>query len=155
MSGIVPWVGAGPFTSSLAPSVPTTSQQPSLRDWWRELQEPVAPKTTKVESAVMGLRHNGESAAMGAILAFIDTDLGGLDLGGRVPLDWLGAALFYVLSLRDTGEGIATDFRAMGQSCTTVAMYRMVQRWRSAQKTIPRNNAQKDPVLAAGKTAAF
>jgi len=141
----------------LASSVPTAPTQPSLRDWWRELQESNSPKTTRVESAVMGLRHNGESAAMGAILAFIDTDLGGLDLGGRVPLDWVGAALFYALSVRDGGkeDGIASDFRAMGQSCTTIAMYRMVQKWRCAQKAIPRNKASKDPVLAAGKTAAF
>lgn len=154
MSGIVPWAG-------FAPSVPTlpTQQPSSLRQWWQELQESTAnhPKTTKVESAVVGLRHNGESAAMGAILAFIDTDLGGLDLGGRVPLDWVGAALFYLLSIRDTGkeEGIASDFRAMSQSCTTVAMFRMVQRWRSGRTVIPQNKTSKDPILAAGKGANF
>jgi len=142
-----------PFASASS----AQSTQPTLRDWWRELQETSSPKTTKVESAVVGLRHNGESAAMGAILAFIDTDLGGLDLGGRVPLDWVGAALFYVLSIRDTGkeEGIASDFRAMGQSCTTVAMYRMVQKWRAGQKAIPQNKTSKDPVLAAGKSVGF
>lgn len=146
-----------PSFASSVPTTPALSSQPSLRDWWRELQDSSSPKTTKVESAVMGLRHNGESAAMGAILAFIDTDLGGLDLGGRVPLDWVGAALFYALSVRDTGreEGIASDFRALGQSCTTIAMYRMVQKWRCAQKTIPRNIVPKDPVLAAGKGAGF
>lgn len=160
MSGIVPWTGGATYYPSFAPSVPTPpmQQQPlSLRDWWHELQASNNPKATKVESAVMGLRHNGESAAMGAILAFIDTDLGGLDLGGRVPLDWVGAALFYILSIRDTGkeDGIASDFRAMGQSCTTVAMYRMVHRWRTGQQGIPRNKTSKDPVVAAGKTATF
>jgi hypothetical protein len=157
MSGIVPWTGSGGYLPVFTPNAPTTpapQSQPSLRDWWRELQESSPPKTTRVESAVMGLRHNGESAAMGAILAFIDTDLGGLDLGGRVPLDWVGAALFYALSVRDTGkeEGIASDFRAMGQSCTTIAMFRMIQKWRAGQKAIPRNKTSKDPVLAAGKT---
>jgi hypothetical protein len=152
MTGIVPWVGG--YTPAFTPN-PTSTPQPSLRDWWREIQEAGNSKpNSAVTSAVVGLRHNGESAAMGAILALIDTELGGLDLGGRIPLDWLGAALFYVLSIRDTGkeEGISSDFRAMGQSCTTVAMYRMVQRWRIGQKAIPQNNKTKDPVLAAGKT---
>lgn len=149
----MPWVGGGTYMSSFGSTPSTVPAQPSLRDWWKELQASNAPRTTKVESAVMGLRHNGESAAMGAILAFIDTDLGGLDLAGRVPLDWVGAALFYVLSIRDTGkeEGIASDFRAMGQSCTTVAMYRMVQKWRAGLKTIPQNKSSKDPVQKAGK----
>jgi len=156
MSGLVPWTGGGAYLPSFTSSVPAPSlpqQPPTLREWWKELQTSNAEKTSKVESAVMGLRHNGESAAVGAILAFIDTDLGGLDLGGRVPIDWMAAALFYVLSIRDTGkeDGIASDFRAMGQSCTTIAMYRMIQRWRTAQKAIPKNKASKDPVLVAGK----
>lgn len=160
MSGIVPWVGGGTYMPSFVSttSAPATQPtQPTLRDWWKELQESNTPKTTKVESAVMGLRHNGESAAVGALLAFIDTDLGGLDLGGKVPLDWVAAALFYVLSIRDTGkeEGIASDFRAMGQSCTTIATYRMVQKWRAGQKAIPQNKSSKDPILAAGKSAGF
>lgn len=153
----MPWTG-GIYASPFPPSVPVSTEKPSsLREWWRELQQSDHPKTTKVESAVMGLRHNGESAAMGAILAFVDTDLGGLDLGGRVPLDWVGAALFYLLSIRDTGkeEGIASDFRAMSQSCTTVAMFRMVQRWRSGRTVIPQNKTSKDPILAAGKTVSF
>jgi hypothetical protein len=153
----VPWMAPSPYLA-IPQNAPSTSAPPvSLRDWWKELQESSSPKTSKVESAVMGLRHNGESAAMGAILAFIDTDLGGLDLGGRVPIDWVGAALFYLLSIQDSGKenGISSDFRAMGQSCTTVAMYRMVQRWRTGQKTIPRNKTSKDPVLAAGKGAGF
>ena len=157
MSGLVPWVGGGTYVPSFASTPVAPQSQPTLRDWWKELQDSNSPKTTRVESAVVGLRHNGESAAMGAILAFIDTDLGGLDLAGRIPLDWVGAALFYALSIRDTGreDGIASDFRALGQSCTTVAMYRMVQRWRAGQKAIPRNKTSKDPVLAAGKTLGF
>lgn len=154
----MPWVGGGTYLPSfVSNSAPVQSTQPTLRDWWKELQESNTPKTTKVESAVIGLRHNGESAAVGALLAFIDTDLGGLDLGGKVPLDWLAAALFYVLSIRDTGkeEGIASDFRAIGQSCTTIATYRMVQKWRAGQKVIPQNNSSKDPILNAGKSAGF
>lgn len=158
MSSIVPWAGgmyAPPFSSN-TPAPPVAPQPSTLRDWWKELQQE-SRQETRVQSAVVGLRHNGESAAMGAILAFIDTDLGGLDLGGRVPLDWLGAAVFYALSVRDTGkeDGISSDFRALGQSCTTVAMYRMVQKWRTAQKSIPRNKTPKDPVLTAGKSVGF
>jgi hypothetical protein len=161
MSGLVPWTGGGGYLPSLVTTVPTNSipqNTASLREWWKELQKEVAPQESRMQSAVVGIRHNGESAAMGAILAFIDTDLGGLDLGGRIPIDWIAAALFYALSIRDTGkeEGIASDFRALGQSCTTVAMYRMVQRWRAGRKVIPGNTkTPKDPVLAAGKTATF
>jgi hypothetical protein len=158
MSGIVPWAGGGAFAPSFVSSVPTApTPQPSLREWWRQLQQEIAPQSTRVQSAVMGLRHNGESAAMAAILALIDTELGGLDLGGRIPLDWVGAAIFYALSVQDAGntEGLASDFRALGQSCTTVAMYRMVHRWRESRKAIPQNRLSGDPVLAAGKSVSF
>jgi hypothetical protein len=155
MSGLVPWAGGGAYLPSPVSTVSVTPvPQSGLREWWKELQKEVTPQESRMQSAVVGIRHNGESAAMGAVLAFIDTDLGGLDLGGRIPLDWVGAALFYALSIRDTGkeDGISSDFRALGQSCTTVAMFRMVQRWRAGQKAIPRNKiTPKDPVLAAGK----
>jgi hypothetical protein len=93
---------------------------------------------------------------MGALLAFIDTDMGGLDLGGKVPIDWVAAAAFYALSIQDAGNpnGLASDFRALGQSCTTIAMYRMIHKWREASKDMPRNkviDTTGDPVLAAGK----
>jgi hypothetical protein len=168
MSGLVPWtyghsafaqspnVAIAPYqhNSNLAP-VPTAA--PSLREWWRELRgenaiEPAGP----VQSAVVGLRQNAEGAAIGALLAFIDTDLGGLDLGGRIPLDWAGAALFYALSIQGAGkpDSLSGDYRAMGQSCTSVAMYRTVHEWREAKKGIPRNTPQLtgDPVLRAGKS---
>lgn len=159
MAGLVPWTGGympSPFPVP-NPIVPAPSPPPSLRDWWRELREETTPQTTRVQSAVVGLRHNGESAMMGAILALIDTELGGLDLGGRIPLDWAGAVLFYALSVRDAGapEGLSSDFRALGQSCTTVAMYRMVHKWREGQKVIPQNRSSKDPILTAGKTVSF
>lgn len=127
----------------------------SLIDWWRQFQGVTPTVNTPVQSAVMGLRHNAEAGAMGALLALIDTDLGGLDLGGRIPLDWVGAALFYILSLQgtDKADSLSSDYRAMGQSCTTVAMYRMVHRWRELKKGIPRNMPQLsgDPVVEAGK----
>jgi hypothetical protein len=163
MGGIVPWargqVGVYmPTFGSLTPQVVSSPPQPTLREWWKELQGETAPKPpSRVQSAVVGLRHNGESAAIGALLAFIDTDLGGLDLGGRVPLDWVGAALFYALSIRehDSTEGLGSDFRAMSQSCTTVATYRMMHRWREAKQAIPQNSLSGDAVLKAGKSGSF
>lgn len=160
MGGIVPWTGGGISTPSFTSPTPPVASQPSLRDWWRELHGNETPQPpSQLQSAVVGLRHNGESAALGAILALIDTDLGGLDLGGRIPLDWVGAAVFYALSIQSANkpEGLSADFRAMSQSCTTVAMYRMVHRWREARKGIPRNTIPQntDPVMKAGRSAAF
>ncbi len=127
----------------------------SLRDWWRELQGVTPPVNSPVQSAVMGIRHNAEAGAIGALLALIDTDLGGLDLGGRIPIDWVGAALFYVLSLQGTDrpDSLSSDYRAMGQSCTAVAMYRMTHHWRDGKKDIPQNIPQLtgDPITEAGK----
>lgn len=164
MSGIVPW---GRQSSTFAPLVPYRQEvgiavsQPSpttpntWREWWRELKGETEQPSGPMQSAVVGLRHNAEGAAIAALLAFIDTDLGGLDLAGRVPLDWAGAALFYALSINDSGkpDSLSSDFRAMGQSCTTIAMYRMIHKWRESSKGMPRNTIDTtgDPVLAAGK----
>ena len=167
MSGLVPWArGHGALAqspSSLVPYqqggnlAPAPIVAPSLREWWRELRGEVSVEPpSPVQSAVIGLRQNAEGAVIGALLALIDTDLGGLDLGGRIPLDWAGAALFYALSIKDAGgqDSLSVDYRAMGQSCTTVAMFRTVHKWRESKKGIPRNTPQLtgDPVLAAGKS---
>ena len=171
MSGLVPYARAGNAFTSLVPyqqpssnlAIPQNTSRGSLRDWWREIQggQAVEP-STPVQSAVVGLRQNAEGAAIGALLAFIDTDLGGLDLGGRIPIDWAGAALFYALSIHgsDKPEGLALDYRAMGQSCSSIAMYRTVHKWREAKKGIPQNKPQLvgDPILKASnklKSVAF
>ncbi len=158
----MPWAGGYSTPVFMVPTSQSqqTAKEPlSLKDWWHELRVKTADEkpSDRMQSAVVGLRHNGESAVIGALLAFIDSDLGGLDLGGRIPLDWLGAVLFYVLSIRDAGapEGLASDFRAMGQSCTSIAMYRMVQKWRNGQKavqSIPQNKGSRDPILTASKS---
>lgn len=160
MGGIVPWAGSTYVPTF--PSVPTTQLAPvpapqSLKDWWKELHGETIRPPKRVESAIVGLRYNGEGAAMSAILAFIDTVLGGLDLGGRIPLDWVGAALFYALSVRDGNDasGLASDFRALGQSCTTVAVYRMVHRKLESKVTIPQNKSSSDPILAVGRSVDF
>lgn len=168
MSGLVPWIrGQGAFahypTTALAPyrqesNLPVPTEPPSsLRDWWRELRGDTVEAPGPVQSAVVGLRQNAEGAAIGALLAIIDTDLGGLDLAGRFPLDWAGAALFYALSIQDASrpDSLAADYRAMGQSCTTIATFRSIHKWREHKKDIPRNMPQTsgDPVIAAGKSA--
>lgn len=156
MSGLVPWAGNLYPVPSTAPTSSPVPASPTLREFWKELHTDV-PVPTRGQSAVVGLRQNSESALMGALLAFIDTDLGGLDLLGRIPLDWVGAVLFYALSIRDANnsQGLSTDFRALGQSCTTIAMYRMVHRWREGKKGIPYHTVSGDPVLSAGKSGAF
>ena len=175
MSGLVPWthrenapsVSLVPYQqpSTIASNYPSgyssASPPTSLREWWRELHGQVAVEPpSPVQSAVIGLRQNAEGAAIGALLAFIDTDLGGLDLGGRVPLDWAGAALFYILSIQGSGkpDSLALDYRAMGQSCSSIAMYRTVHKWRESKKGIPQNTQNisrltGDPILKAAKAA--
>jgi hypothetical protein len=164
MNGLAPYARTYtyPTLSSLVPyrqevpNPPSPTAPQSLKQWFQELKGGPEPRTTAVESAVVGLRHNAEGAAIGALLAFVDTDLGGLDLGGRIPMDWVAAAAFYALSIQDSNNpnGLASDFRALGQSCTTIAMYRMVHKWREASKDMPRNkviDTTGDPVLAAGR----
>ena len=165
MSGLVPWSRGPQYPSALSSALvpyrqnndlfPAPTPPNSLRDWWKEIRnEGLTEPPSHVQSAVIGLRQNAEGAAIGALLAFIDTDLGGLDIGGRIPLDWVGAALFYALSIQGSGkpDSLSLDYRAMGQSCTSVAMYRTVHQWRESKKGIPQNIPQLtgDPVLAAG-----
>ena len=159
MSGLVPWA-RGTQSQALVPYQQSVAVAPtpptSMRDWWKELHGNIQPEQPgPVQSAVVGLRQNAESAAIGALLALIDTDLGGLDLGGRIPLDWTGAAIFYALSIQgaNKADSLALDYRAMGQSCTTIAMFRTIHKWREAKKGMTRNNTQLsgDPVLRASK----
>lgn len=161
MTGLVPWAhGRAPVNTSLvpyqqAPAMPVAVAPPSFLDWWKQLRDDSTPKVASpVESAIVALRQNGEGAAIGALLALIDTDFGGLDFAGKLPLDWLGAAVFNIMSVSagSNPNGIALDYRAMGQSCTTIAAYRSVHKWRESKKGIPRNmpSMSGDPVLAAG-----
>jgi len=104
---------------------------------------------------VTGLRQNAEGAAVAALLAFIDTDLGGLDLAGRIPLDWVAALGLYALSIRDAKkpDGFAIDLRAMGQSATAVATYRMVHKWREGAKALKQRPALEVKTEASVKSS--
>jgi len=135
-----------------------------LWDWYKSLQEPKAP--SPLESAVTGLRHNAEGAAVGAILGFVDGEFGGLDLGGLYPIDGIAAVLLYLASIRDAGkaDGFAGDLRAIAQSCTTTFSYRKTKEWRENRKEIakssttdiPRNKPKNiDRIIQAGKVAGL
>jgi hypothetical protein len=122
------------------------------------MQEP--QPVTPIQSAVTGLRHNAESAAVGSLLGFIDAEFGGLDIRGRYPVDGIAAALFFGLSIRDAGkpEGLGGDYRAVSQACTTTFFYRSVKAWREGRKGIPENTHSKasdDPIVLAGRAAGF
>jgi len=154
------WDTTANRVSAVEPAKPT-----GLWDWYKALQEP--NKTpSPFESAVSGLRHNAEGAAIGAILGFVDGEFGGLDLGGKYPVDGIAAAALYLLSIRDAGkaEGFAGDLRAMSQSCTTTLLYRKTKEWRENQKmltysangVIPRNKQKGvDRIVQAGKVAGL
>ncbi len=144
--------GTGPYGSSYGQlaRAPEPEKRPSLWDWYRQLQEPSAP--SPMESAVTGLRHNAEGAAVGAVLGFIDGEFG-LDIQDKYPIDGALAFFLYLWSVRDAGkaDGFAGDLRALSQSCTTVFTFRKTKAWREGVKgkSIPRNT---DPILAAGES---
>lgn len=161
MSQLVPWQNNGNAIAwpRFERPVPVETQSPTgLKTWWQEVRAQAAPPERSSE-AWTGIRHQAESAGMAAILALIETDLGGLDFAGKIPLDWVGAAAFYALSLREGArvDGFASDFQALAQACTAVAMFRTTTDWRKAAKAGGKTRAvgsgTGDPVLEAGKKA--
>jgi len=156
LSGLIPYVAPSPTPEAPPAPAPTPAPPPrpgSIGQWYAELQaqtqEP-PKRASGFDSAISGLRQNAEGAAMAALLAFIDTDLGGLDLGGRLPLDWVAAVGLYALSIRDAHkpDGFALDLRALGQSATSIATYRMVHKWRTAQKALRAPAVSQKPMNA-------
>lgn len=109
-----------------------------------------------MHSAVIGLRHNLESAALGALLGAIYGKFGTLDVRG-IPIDGLAAAAFYALSIREAGkaDGFASDLRAMSQSCTSVLMFRKTAKWVAQpaddSETKSMSGHTQDPLIAAAK----
>jgi hypothetical protein len=152
-------------TASNRMTAPEQPKPSGLWDWYKSLQEP-SKTPSPLESAVAGLRHNAEGAAVGAILGFVDAEFGGLDLAGQYPVDGIAAVALYLLSIRDAGksEGFAGDLRAISQSCTTTLLYRKTKEWRENQKDlaksgnvdIPRNKLHSaDRIVQAGKAAGL
>lgn len=111
-----------------------------------------------MQSAMTGLRHNAEGAAIGALLGFIEAKLGSLDIRGKYPVDGIMAVVLYLLSIRDAGNGLTSDIRAVSQSLTTITFYRKVKEAVSAPKPESKDNMPghksakgKDSILEAAK----
>lgn len=139
---------------------PIVQQQPQATpsgwlDFYRKFKEP--EPSSPVQSAVTGLRHNGEGAIVGALLGLAHGEFGSLDIRGKYPVDGIAALLLYALSVRDSGkpDGLAADFRALSQSCTTTLLYRKTREWRERAKTsgkgetVPSRSTSVDPIIEA------
>lgn len=165
MFGIVPYgQSAGPIVQH-QPSQAIEQKPPTLWQWYQQLKT-TDTQAGPLESAVTGLRLNAESAAISALLGFIEGQFGSLDIG-RYPADAIAAALLYALSVYESGKpnGYSADLRALGQSCTSVYLYRTTKRWREAAKAnssagdMNIHNSKKTPqvdrILEAGRLAGL
>lgn len=147
-------------------------QRPSVWDTYRQMFVPPSAPTSPVESAVTGLRHVGEGAAVAALLAFAQRQFGTLDVKGKYPVDGILGALAFAWSVKEANKpnGYAQDLRAISQSAMTVFTYRKVLgdggikataavvNGESNSGSIPRNtpkNDNSDPILAAARAAGF
>lgn len=125
-----------------------------LLQFYRQL---VAPPTapTKLQSAVVGIRHNAEGALVGAALGFAEQEFGGLDYKDKYPVDAITAVLLYLFSVREGGatDGFAADLAAMSQSCTTVYAFRKTQAWRRSLKdgSAEKPTSSTDPLIQAAR----
>jgi hypothetical protein len=104
---------------------------PSVWQTYRQVLAANQEQNTPLQSAVAGVRHNLESALVGALLGAIHGKLGTLDIAGKYPADGIAALVLYVLSVREAGkpDGFAADLRTMSQSCTSVAFFRKTDAW--------------------------
>jgi hypothetical protein len=167
-----------PMTLQPSPYQPAQYMQPyampqrqSVWDTYRQMFVPPSAPTTPVESAVTGLRHVGEGAAVAALLAFAQRQFGTLDIRGKYPVDGIIGALAFALSVKEAAKpnGYAQDLRAISQSAITVFTYRKILGDGGVKATvaavsgdtapsIPRNtpgNTNNDPILAAARAAGF
>jgi hypothetical protein len=152
--------------------------KPSVWDTYRGMfTPPQQANTTPVESAVTGLRHVGEGAAIAALLAFAQRQFGTLDVRGKYPVDGILAGLAFAMSVKEASKpnGYAADLRAISQSAATIYTYRKIlgdggnsksvaageSAYTAAPATIPniprniRNSDSNDPILAAARAAGF
>lgn len=135
---------------------------PSVWDTYRQMLAPTPEPSSPIQSAVTGLRHNGEGMAIAALLALYQRHVGSLDFRGKYPIDGILAAAFFALSVKDAGkpDGYASDLRALSQSCSSVMVFRKlagdtVKEAPAPQTTsIPRNTTT-DPILEAARQAGF
>jgi hypothetical protein len=143
--------------AGLAYQATPVAKPPSVWDSYRAALAPIHEAPTQLQSAVAGVRHGLESAAVGALLGFIEGKLGTLDLAGKYPVDGIAGLILLVLSVKDAGapNGYASDLRAISQSCMSVAAFRMSSKWAKGDKEpMSRHNTmpgETDPLVAASK----
>lgn len=145
---------------------PYQYQQPAPRlsiwDSYRAALMPVPDQQiTPMQSAVTGLRHNGEGMLLAAALGLAHKHFGTLDFRGKYPVDGILAALLFALSIKEAGrpDGFSSDLRALSQSASNVMAYRkMVGEPKapepSKEASIPRNT-DSDPILEAARIAGL
>lgn len=141
------------YPTSYAPAPP----KPSVWEAYRSVLAPAQP-TSALESAVVGVRHSLESAAIGLLLGYIHGKTGTLDIAGRYPVDGIAAVVLLGLSMREAGKpnGYSSDLRAMSQSCTSIAFFRKTSAWaaKSNAELTPSSvmsGHNPDPLMAAAK----
>lgn len=120
--------------------------KPSLWESYRAVLAPTPEPTSHLQSAVTGLRHNLEGAAVGAILGAIYGKLGTLDFKGKYPIDGILGALLLALSVKEVGkpDGFSGDLRALSQSCMTVMAFRKCADWTAPGSKAAAGSEKKD-----------
>jgi hypothetical protein len=150
------------------PSYGLAPVKPSVWDTYRQMFVTPTVPTGPVESAVTGLRHVGEGAAIAALLAFAQRQFGTLDVKDKYPVDGILGAILLAWSVKEAGQpnGYSGDLRALSQSCMTVFTYRKILGDGGRKQTIettaetakpssiPRNTSD-DPILAAARNAGL
>lgn len=161
-------IAYAPNPYAIQPAAPV--KPPSVWETYRQVLAP-QQQTTQVQSAVTGIRHNLEAAAIASLLGLIHGRLGTLDIKGRYPVDGIAALAFYLLSVKEAGrpDGFASDFAAMSQSCTSVALFRKTDAWSRPKdagatagdaKTVDAavmsgHNPKADPLVEAARKLGF
>lgn len=139
------------------PAAPVPARPLSLWDTYRAALVPPADPMARVQSAVTGMRHSLESAALGALLGAIHGKMG-LDIAGKYPIDGILAAVLLAMSVKEAHkpDGFSSDLRALSQCCTSVAFFRKTSEWVSKPAdSDPGPNMSrhknKDPILSAAE----
>lgn len=154
-----------------APQYTYAPQRPNVWDTYRAMLAPAPEPFSPMQSAVTGLRHNGEGMAIAALLALYQRHVGSLDVRGKYPIDGILGAVLLALSVKESGkpDGYASDLRALSQSCTSVMVFRKIAGGDGSKTkisgetkgngelplysgSIPRNS---DPILEAARKHGF
>jgi hypothetical protein len=151
---------APPGGYSMAPYAPAP-RAPTVWETYRTMFSQPQPAQSPVQSAVQGLRHSGEGAAIAALLALAYRHFGTLDVADKYPVDAILSALLFALSVKNAGEpeGYAGDLRALSQSCSDVFVFRKLsgidnQKTEAPKLASTKSNA-RDPLLEAAHAAGF